>query len=179
MTFPVFASGDVLNASDMNAVGLWLVKTQTIGSGVSSVTVTGAFSADYDNYKITINGGSQSVSAGINLRMGTTATGYQYFGIYGATNSSAINALNSTTATSIVSAGRGGANGLCLNCDVFQPNAAARTIVMSRAMDPVSNSISVWMNGFLDDSTSYTSFTVVAELGTFTGGTIRVFGYRK
>ena len=46
MSFPVFASGDVLNASDMNGVGLWLVKTQTIGTGVSSVVVTGAFSAD-------------------------------------------------------------------------------------------------------------------------------------
>jgi len=41
MTFPVFASGDVLNASDMNGVGLWLVKTQAVGSGVASVTVTG------------------------------------------------------------------------------------------------------------------------------------------
>ena len=54
MTYPVFATGDVLNASDMNAVGLWLVKTQTIGSGVGSVAVTGAFSADYDNYKIIV-----------------------------------------------------------------------------------------------------------------------------
>ena len=52
MTFPVFATGDVLNASDMNAVGMWLVKSQTVGSGVSSVTVTGAFSSDYDNYRI-------------------------------------------------------------------------------------------------------------------------------
>ena len=58
MSYPVFASGDVLNASDMNGVGLWLVKTQVIGTAVSSVTVTSAFTTDYDQYMITVTGGT-------------------------------------------------------------------------------------------------------------------------
>jgi len=49
MTYPSFTSGDILTAADMNAVGLWLVKTQTVGTAVSSVQVTGAFSSTYDN----------------------------------------------------------------------------------------------------------------------------------
>ena len=58
MTYPTFNSGDVLTAAEMNAVGLWLVKTQTIGTAVSSVTVTGAFSTDYDAYQIVVTGGT-------------------------------------------------------------------------------------------------------------------------
>jgi hypothetical protein len=33
--------------------------------------------------------------------------------------------------------------------------------------------------GFLNDSTSYTGFTIIAETGTLTGGTIAVYGYAK
>jgi len=50
MGFPVFASGDVLNASDMNAVGLWRVATGSF-SAASSFDVIG-FSSDYRYYKL-------------------------------------------------------------------------------------------------------------------------------
>jgi hypothetical protein len=40
-TPPDFSSGAVLTAAQMNSVGLWLVKTQTVGTAVSSVAVTG------------------------------------------------------------------------------------------------------------------------------------------
>jgi hypothetical protein len=33
--------------------------------------------------------------------------------------------------------------------------------------------------GYLDNSTSYTGFTVIIESGTVTGGTIAVYGYAK
>ena len=48
-TPPTFSSGSVLTAAQMNAVGLWLVKTQTVGTAVSSVSVTDVFSSNYDN----------------------------------------------------------------------------------------------------------------------------------
>ncbi len=90
MSYPVFATGDVLNASDMNAVGLWLVKSQTIGTGVSSVTVTGAFSANYDRYKITVSGGVASTPLDIRLTLGSTATGYYGFLFYRAYNTNTV-----------------------------------------------------------------------------------------
>jgi len=65
MSFPSFASGEVLTAADMNAVGLWLVKTQTVGTGVPSVVVTDAFSANYDNYLVTISGIKTAAAANI------------------------------------------------------------------------------------------------------------------
>ena len=61
-TPPVFSAGAVLTAAQMNAVGLWEIKTQTIGTGVASFEVTGAFSSDYDNYKIVINSMDASVN---------------------------------------------------------------------------------------------------------------------
>ena len=36
MTYPVFADGDVLNASDMNAVGMWkAIPTSITGTGAT------------------------------------------------------------------------------------------------------------------------------------------------
>ena len=55
--------------------GLVLVKAQTIGSAVSSVEVTGAFSSTYDNYLITLEGGVASTNVGLRLTLGATATG--------------------------------------------------------------------------------------------------------
>jgi hypothetical protein len=61
MALPVtFVAGEVLEAAQLNsnftylegAGGLTLIKTETIGTTVASVTVTDAFSATYNAYKI-------------------------------------------------------------------------------------------------------------------------------
>ena len=54
-TPPDFTAYTSLAAASLNKVGLWLVKTQAVGSGVSSVTVSSCFSADYDNYLVTVD----------------------------------------------------------------------------------------------------------------------------
>ena len=68
-TLPTFTAGQILTSSVMNDVstignyqGLFWIKSQTIGTGVSSVTVTGAFSSDFDNYLITVSGGSNNLA---------------------------------------------------------------------------------------------------------------------
>jgi hypothetical protein len=50
MAFPVFAPGDVLNASDMNAVGLWKITAVTVSA--TTVAVNNCFTADYDHYLV-------------------------------------------------------------------------------------------------------------------------------
>ena len=63
MAFP-YSSGDVLTAADLNASsGLVFIKSQTIGSGVSSVTVTNVFSSTFENYKVVTTGIAASGSA--------------------------------------------------------------------------------------------------------------------
>lgn len=178
MTFPVFASGDVLNASDMNAVGLWLVKTQTIGTAVSSITVSNAFSADYDNYRVTISGGAGSTTGGLSLRVGAAATGYAYVLFQNNYNGTAAND-NATNATSYAIAGGFSTNSLSLNVDILSPFLTENTMFFSNRAIPDTASVAGAGAGFLNNTTSYTDLTILTSTGTVTGGTIRVYGYRN
>lgn len=175
MSYPVFASGDVLNASDMNAVGLWLVKSQTVGTGVSSVTVTGAFSSDYDAYKVIYTGGVGSGSIDIYLTLGSTTSGYLWSAVY--------TTYNTTPAGAGTAAGSyfgfpAAATGSWAHgqFELDGPFLSQRTFYNAQNVNFAAGVNAV---GYLDNSTSYTAFTLTTSAGTLTGGTIRVYGYRK
>lgn len=179
MTFPVFASGDVLNASDMNAVGLWLVKTQTIGSAVSSVTVTDAFSSDYDNYVINVSGGVASTNNSLVLTLGATVTGYYFTGssiAYSATTYTGTNGQNTTNWGNNV---RGSVNSLNGQIFLFGPNLAKNTHFSSIGTRSDTGGGSEMLQGYLANTTQYTAFTLTTNTGTVTGGTIKVYGFRN
>ena len=180
MTYPVFASGDVLNASDMNAVGLWLVKSQTIGSAVSSVTVTGAFSADYENYRIIISGGATSSATNqLRLQLGSTTTGYYHFVTFGTYGSATVNGDNMSNGANFA-CGRGSSSGLFGVVDLIQPFAADETFMTLMQATGETTSSAGYGSGYLNNTTSYTAFTVSLQFaGTMTGGTIKVYGYRN
>lgn len=177
MTYPVFASGDVLNASDMNAVGLWLVKSQTIGSAVSSVQVTGAFSSDYDNYLITVNGGVASTGVNLRLTLGATAAGYYYGGL-NATWAGTTGAVNGNNVAFWL-AGYGTTGTLELNATIGSPNLAKISTMRTFYISPATGDSGGFLTGILNDTTQYTAFTITTNTGTMTGGTIRVYGYRS
>lgn len=181
-TPPVFSVGQYNTAAYMNAVGLWLVKTQTVGTNVASVTVTNAFSADYDNYLITING-----------MLTTVATAALYFQCI--TAGGAANAANWKGNAIYVATGTGGAfsNGFdnntnstaCASIDdnsssadftVLGPYLTQRTSLNFNSTD--SNYFRMG-SSILDNATSYPSFLLAANAGNLTGGTIRVYGYRN
>lgn len=182
MSFPVFASGDVLNASDMNAVGLWLVKTQTVGSGVASVTVTGAFSADYDNYRITYTGFNGSVAgAALQIRCVTSggadnASNWKGNAFYVATGGAGglTNANYTADASAFVASID--TDPISAIFDITAPYIASRTQVSFNSAD--NNYFRVGAAS-LENNTSYTAFKFLANAGTLTGGTIRVYGYRN
>ena len=180
MAFPVFASGDVLNASDMNAVGLWLVKTQTIGSAVTSVAVTSAFSSDYENYRITVSGGVAASGQGLGLQFGSTTTGYYDFLVYGLYTSTALTGLNTNNGSSFANVGTASTDSLHMVCDVVAPNLAKATVCTWNSARPVTNGLQYTGGGFVNNTTQYTGFTLTVGGGaTMTGGTIRVYGYRN
>lgn len=54
MTYPVFANGDALPASDMNAIGLWLIETKNVTS-TGILDFTNVFSSDYSGYRFFFN----------------------------------------------------------------------------------------------------------------------------
>ena len=73
MPVPVFTSGEILTAANMNQVGMWLLKTQTIGSGVGSVSVTSVFSSSYDNYRVVFTVNSMNTNGNtISLTLDST-----------------------------------------------------------------------------------------------------------
>lgn len=185
MGYPSFASGDVLLAADMNAVGLWLVKTQTIGSAVSSQAVTDCFSASYDNYLITVSGGSSAAGASMGLQLGASTTGY-YSGIIGTEyDSDTLVYLRDDNQTQWRYAGGAYVNGLNMMVTLFNPFAAVRTAIIIHGRPDLRTSATTTGasgtsgSGFHDSATSFTGFTIESTGTTMTGGTIRVYGYRN
>jgi hypothetical protein len=179
-TPPDFTTGAILTAAQMNAVGLWLVKSQTIGTGVASVTVTDAFSADYDNYRIVVSGGVSSVSAGaLNLTLGAAATGYYRAGAFMSYSGGSITGFNNSNATSWNGIFEASTNIIDGVVDLINPFAAKNTVISSHTSAVRTDGYSLFQGGYLADTTSYTALTITASAGNITGGTIRVYGYRN
>ena len=181
MAITTYTAGEVLTAASLNnnfaSGGLQLVKSQTIGSGVSSVTVTGAFSATYDAYKIVISGGVASTDTDLQLTLGATATGY-YAGYSRVTYSTGAAATASNNAASSWTRGGSGTTDvLYSHVELFNPFATKRTMINGFNAFAGAAFSGGAMGGFLDNATSYTAFTYTVASGTITGGTIRVYGY--
>ena len=158
--------------------GLVLVKQQTIGSGVSSVTVNDAFSADFDNYKIVFQFDTFSVNnAAIHFSLGTATNGwYGKMGVTpwnGSFTQNQVGAaygymqIGNTTTTS---------KSCSSVMDIVRPYISGRTQAYGQH----------YGNGYVGDyqgseeySVSATSFTVAGSSGTMTDGVIRVYGYQQ
>lgn len=159
--------------------GLTLIKTQTIGSTVSSVQVTDAFSATYDNYLITINGGVGSATAVLRLTLGATATGYYSKTIYGAYGDNTVNGFGQSNAAYWGNVGYATTAGLTTWVVLENPFLAEETAVFAKSAGILTTDAAYMLNGFLNNTTSYTDFTFTPATGTLTGGTIRVYGYQN
>jgi hypothetical protein len=178
MPVPDFSPGEVLTAAAMDSIGLWLVKTQTVGTGVSSVTVTGAFSANYDRYRITIDNIAASTGGDLRFQLGSANT--QYYGIYNyqvSTGTTQVFYQNNTANAYIGGLATSGSQGeQSITFDISQPNKATRTAWTGQAF---GNNYYFNFGYQLADTTQYTAFTIFPGSGTLTGGTIRVYGYRN
>ena len=156
------------------APGLVLIKTETIGSAVSSVAVSDAFSATYDAYKIVVAGGvasSSDVEFNFNLT-GSTTEYYNSF-TYTAYNNT-VNAAGNNNGSSFTFFGTADTNGLGMSLELVNPFLAKYTTAMSTCIRLL---IAGPTNGIHKVATSYTGFTLAPSAGTITGGTIRVYGY--
>jgi hypothetical protein len=183
MAVKTFSVGETLTAADTNTYlnngGLVYVKSQTIGTAVSSVAVTGAFSATYDNYRIIINGGSTSSTNNLALTLGSTITGYYDAGIYIAIGTGSVLGYTNSNAASFISVAYGSANNIHGAIELHDPYNAKNTTMEARAVTALTTGTCNTASGYLANTTSYTDFTLTCSLGTMTGGTITVYGYRK
>lgn len=170
------ATAATINGWTVSQPGLVLIKTQTIGSGVTSVTVTDAFSSAYDNYSITVSGGVAASSEYLYLQLGSATSNYRFSYVYGN--------LGSTLGTAGTVAGSyfqyvGWANTSMLSADIFIGNPFATKMTTCRAFAGKSGNEAGMFSGVQIDATSFTSFVLGIGAGTMTGGTIRVYGYRN
>jgi len=187
MPLTTYIAGEVLTAASLNdnftfaaanpASGLTLVSATTIGSAVASVTVSSAFSATYDAYKITITGGTPSSSCDIAMTLGASATGYYSMASLVAYSGGATTTFGVNNGSNWSRAG-GGLSGQLLTFDVnlFNPFLAQYSYF--------TNGIVFLANagpggGYHGVATSYSAFTITPSAGTLTGGIIRVYGYKN
>jgi hypothetical protein len=157
------------------AGALTLISSTTIGTTVSSVTVSSAFSATYDNYLLMVTGGTSSADVALKLTLGSTTTGY-YYGLIVLTYAGTSSVVGGANTTSYY-AGEGAASSLILNCEVKNPFNTKTTSFNSTIGANRTDGYSLSGAGYLNNTTSYTAFTLTPASGTITGGTIRVYGY--
>jgi len=156
--------------------GLVLISSTTIGSAVSTVTVSNCFSTTYNNYliiasAITFSINADEIRATIN---GTTGNTYQNWGVFttgglavtgngGSNQASAVVGISSTGLTSLV-------------IEMQNPFATAATQYQSRYGGQFYGG---FQNGADTNAASSTNFTLKGATSTMTGGTIRVYGYQN
>lgn len=187
MAIKTFTTGEVLTASDTNTflanAGLVYITSTTVGSGVSSVTVSNCFSSTYDNYRIIYMGGSASASENLKFQFGpSSVSGYNanyyqivHYSFWNGTSSN--NVAGSNNATTWPYVGYHDSDSVRFSADVFNPNVAEWASFSSAPyLAPASGGFCV---GVQQNNGQYTGFTLTPGSGTLTGGTITVYGYRK
>jgi hypothetical protein len=154
--------------------GLTLVKKQTIGTAVTSVAITSAFNATYENYKIIVTGGVASTAGNLTLKLGAAATQYYSALAYVTYSTNAQTLASENNAAIWANVGSFTSNTKLMNIDISAPFLATPTRISGNY---VGASIAGPINGVLNNTTSYTEFTVGVNTGNITGGTIYVYGY--
>ena len=165
------------NSPAQNPTGLELISTTTVGTAVSSVTVTGAFSTTYDNYRIVINAMAASVDAA-QIRFtinGSTGSTYHLIGTNMDYGSATVYPV-SGAAVAFFRIGETSQTSNNLSFDIYSPFLAATSFISS-CFNGTSHV--GWYNGKDTNAASSTAFTLTPSSGTVTGGTVTVYGYRK
>jgi hypothetical protein len=166
-----------MNTAIGAAQGLTLISSATIGTAVSSVVVASVFSSSYDNYRIIISNCDSSADAYVSIKFNnSTGSTYQCVNVrvnYNATTVLSAAAQN-TTAINVGITGQDDNTNIAF--DVLNPFATKYTTVAS--LNAASLNAGFY-NGIDSNAASQTGFTILPSSGTFTGGTISIYGYKK
>jgi len=174
---PDFVALSTLTAAQMNLVGGWVVKRDTIVAGSSHI-VTGAFNADFTNYQVLITGvtvvtGTPNMLAQLRVGATTATTAYYWAGTN--VNYSTAN-VETTSNTSSWKMGLGGTtNAQHFSLQVFRPfDVAATTFYVNAAGVNAVHQI----GGYHATAASYDQLVLSVSSSTLVGGTVTVIGYR-
>jgi hypothetical protein len=179
MAIKTFTTGEVLTASDTNTYlansGLVYVTSATVGTAVSSVTVSSAFNSTYENYLVVYNGGVGSATHNLSFKLGSATTSYYGGGNY-ANAAGAAGAVGDSNTSTFRYAGGGDTYGSMMTATVLSPYLAKATYL--NAVINTGSSFGTYTGRYFPTD-SFTAFTIAPDSGTLTGGTITVYGFRK
>jgi hypothetical protein len=154
-----------------NGIG-WVVLVNTgsvrVGGGSlsgTSTTFSNVFSATYNNYMISFSNITGSTNMWLTLQLGSTATGY-YYGQHGVTYTN-----RTSFDETIYGTTSGGGGNLWLN----NPFLAKFTTIQCPSSANVTAGNATSYAGYLNNTTSYTGFTIGTSGGTVTGS-VDIYG---
>lgn len=182
MGYPTFAVGDVLAASDMNAVGLWKI-TKTSFTTQTNADITGVFSSSYDHY-IAVFDFTTSLTGQythIQLLNGTTpkTTNYVRTGFV-ATSASVLGADAGGSGTSGWAIAGQSTTGIRATATFYLPNVNTRTGFVSSSIYAGPSNTQIYSgNGEQTENYVATGFRITANGNAATQtGSVTIYGYR-
>jgi hypothetical protein len=181
MPVPDFAVGEKLLDIDMDSVGLWRIATQTIGVGVSSVTVSNVFSADFENYKIVVSGGTGSAQPQfLTMRLAGLLNDYVW-AQKGVTYAGVASGAGSGASATEWRVGYIANSGAGMNIDLFNPfTTGIRAMFVGSSASSSTTFGQYKFGGVATDTASSTGFTLLTTGGaTISNGRIMVYGYNN
>ena len=160
--------------------GLKFIKAQAIGTAVNSIVVSDVFSTDYENYRVVVSGGSPTAAVSVSIQIGAATAAY-YGGSIRVTQAGVSSGEGQSNQSSYeIGRFASGTNQPAVTVDILAPFLATRTAFFATSVNADTSSAggARWNSGYLNNTTSYTAFTL-SYSGTITGGTVYVYGYRK
>jgi hypothetical protein len=151
-----------------------------VGGGTlsgTSTAFTSVFSATYDAYKIVVSAATFSGSGNATMILGATTTGYYYSTAqanFTDNSYSAGGGAGSNAASWFV--GGGNTSTTAITLELNNPFLAARSTFSSPYLNAGSTTSAGTINGMLNNTTSYTGFTISVSSGNLTG-TCNIYGY--
>ena len=181
-TPPDFTAGQVLTAAQMDAVGMWLVKSQNF-SAADPLDITSVFTSDFRNYKCYLQYyGSSASNTNLQFFTGTntiynSATYYRY-GFYLPTAGGIANFYAATqTEAFITNHGTTSTVTSPVEITFFSPQATdSRTQLFVRSYD-AQGGLFIDLMHQVDSTNAFTGFRLDAAAGSISGK-IRVYGIR-
>jgi hypothetical protein len=161
----------------------------TTFSGVSSISLNGVFSADYDNYRIVLqitNGSASDVEISLRMRASgsdNSTSNYRYGFLGGRTSDGNVScaAGNGVTQFLLGKTPSGGGNPrLAAGLDFFAPQISSITGLVGSSFR-MANGTEFFGSaggGIFDATTQFDGFSLFPASGTITGS-VSVYGYRK
>ena len=176
----------LLSTGTANPVGLELVKSVTVGTGVSTVDVTSCFSSAYDSYRVvvsnmTLGGSGYSTLFLCQMLSGSTPnTGSNYaYGFIKIDQGTGASSTDYGSASGSLLLSRGTNGVFNTSFDVQNPYAAQYTIFPGLSYTNGYNGYGGAGGGCHGVATSYDGIRFFPSTSTMTGGTINVYGYRR